>query len=153
MSLEKSAEQDGREVWLAVLDSPQDPAGWGEPASHGFGLLAYLDGWDGRELEAFAAAAAALRPREAAFGGETGQDAREAFAEACQGRTPCSAREDEPLDESLWYMFFASYERDASTLRQPPLIVAFLPGDPLIAEFRGIAARFAAAMNEVLDRE
>jgi hypothetical protein len=50
-------------------------------------------------------------------------------------------------------MFFASYEPDPATRRQPPLIVAFRGGDPRIAGFLLIAQRFAAAMNDVLERE
>jgi hypothetical protein len=152
VSFEKVAEQDGREVWLAVLAAPEEAAGWAGTAKPRGGVLAYLDGWDARELEQFCAETLKLAPSELAFGGEAAEEAREAL-ELVAPDLPSSARGDEPLDESVWYMFFTSYEPDPATRRQPPLIVAFREGDPRVAEFRFIAARFAAAMSEVLERE
>ena len=83
--------------------------------------------------------------------GAAAGDARVALA-LLAPNLPSTIRSDEPLDESVWYMFFASYEPDLSTRRQPPLIVAFREGDPRVAQFRLIAGRFAEAMNEVLER-
>lgn len=152
MSFEKVAEQDGREVWLAVLAAPEDPARWAGTAKPRGGVLAYLDGWDDGELRRFCAEVLKLQPSEMAFGGEAAAAAREAL-KAVAPDLPSTVRGEEPLDESVWYMFFASYEPDPATRRQPPLIVAFRGGDPRIAEFQRVAARFAEAMNEVLERE
>ncbi len=152
MSFEKVAEQDGREVWLAVLAGPEEAARWVGTARPRGGVLAFLDGWGAAELGRFCAEILKLEPSEMAFGGAAAGAAREALALLAPG-LPSTVRGDEPLDESVWYMFFASYEPDPATRRQPPLIVAFRDGDPRIARFRGIAARFAAAMNEVLERE
>jgi hypothetical protein len=152
MSFEKVAEQDGREVWLAVLSAPGEAAGWAGTAKPKGGVLAYLDGWDADELALFCAEILKLEPSEMAFGGKAAPAAREALA-LVDPEMPSTVRSDEPLDESVWYMFFASYEPDPATRRQPPLIVAFLDGDPRIAAFKRIAARFPEAMNEVLERE
>jgi hypothetical protein len=152
MSFEKVAEQDGREVWLAVLSRPGEAASWAGTALPRGGVLAYLDGWDDAQLAEFCREVLKLAPSEAAFGGEAAAAARAALALAAPG-LPSTARGDEPLDESVWYMFFASYEPDPATRRQPPLIVAFRAGDPRAGEFRLLAGRFAAAMNEVLERE
>jgi hypothetical protein len=86
-----------------------------------------------------------------AFGGAAAAAARTALSRVAPA-LPSTARGDEPLDESVWYMFFASYEPDPATRRQPPLIVAFRAGDPRIDAFRRIAARFTAAMNDVFER-
>lgn len=152
MSFEKVAEQDGREVWLAVLSRPGEPASWAATARPRGGVLAYLDGWDDAQLTEFSREVLKLAPSEAAFGGAAAGAAREALARVAPD-LPSTVRGDEPLDESVWYMFFASYEPDPSTRRQPPLIVAFLEGDARAAQFRLLAGRFAAAMNEVLERE
>lgn len=152
MSFAKVAEQDGREVWLAVLSSPEDAAGWAGTAQPRGGVLAYLDGWSGEELGRFCAEVLKLKPSEMAFGGEAAPAARTALAKLDPG-TASTVRHDEPLDESVWYMFFASYEPDPATRRQPPLIVAFREGDPRIEKFSALCRRFAAAMNEVLERE
>lgn len=152
MSFEKAAEQDGREVWLAVLAEPEEAAAWAGTAKPRGGVLAYLDGWDDARLARFCAEVLKLAPSEMAFGGAAAAQARAALARAAPD-LPSTARGDEPLDESVWYMFFASYEPDPATRRQPPLIVAFRAGDPRAAEFRALAARFAAAMNDVLERE
>ncbi len=152
MSLEKVAEQDGREVWLAVLDRPEDAADWAGTARPRGGILAYLDGWSAAELDRFCAEALKLAPSEAAFAGAAAAEARAALARKAPGLAS-TVRGGEPLDESVWYMFFASYEPDPATRRQPPLIVAFRAGDPRAEEFRRLAARFPAAMNEVLERE
>lgn len=152
MSLTKVAEQDGREVWLAVLNGPEEVSGWTGTAKPRGGVLAYLDGWTDAELARFCAGILHLRPSEMAFGGDAAAAARAALARVAP-ELPSTVRGDEALDESVWYMFFASYEPDATTRRQPPLIVAFRDGDPRIAEFKRIAARFAEAMNEVLERE
>lgn len=152
MSLEKAAEQDGREVWLAVLAAPEDPAGWAGTAKPRGGVLAYLDGWDRDELTRFSREVLRLLPSEMAFAGAEASEARDALASVSPD-LPSTVRGDEPLDESVWYMFFASYAPDPATRRQPPLIVAFRDGDPRIAEFRRLAANFAAAMNDVLERE
>ena len=152
MSFEKVAEQDGREVWLAVLSEPEDAAGWSTVAKPRGGVLAFLDGWDDEELDRFCAEILKLKPSEAAFGGEAATEAREALARA-DAEMASTVRDDEPLDESVWYMFFTSYEPDPATRAQPPLIVAFREGDERIKVFRGLAARFAAAMNDVLERE
>src|SRR5579871_5292718 len=151
MGFEKVAELDGREVWLATLAAPEEAAGWAGTAKPRGGVLAYLDGWDAAALGRFCAEILKLAPSEMAFAGEAAAAAREALARV-DPAMPSTARGDEPLDESVWYMFFASYEPDPSTRRQPPLIVAFREGDPRVASFRFIAARFAAAMNEVLER-
>jgi hypothetical protein len=151
VSFEKVAEQDGREVWLAALKRPEEPASWAATARPRGGVLAYLDGWNDAELTAFSREVLKLAPSEAAFGGEAAAEAREALARVAPD-LPSTARGEEPLDESVWYMYFASYEPDPATRTQPPLIVAFREGDPRIAQFRAIAARFAAAMNEVLER-
>lgn len=152
MALEKLAEQDGREVLLSVVGRPEDAASWASRAHAGAGVLAYLDGWSPAELSRLAAAFRPLKPSEVAFGGTGAAAAREAYLKAVPGAV-CSAREDEPLDESVWYMFFASYEPDPSTRRQPPLIVAFRPGDARAEEFRSLCARFTEAMSDVLERE
>lgn len=152
MSFEKVAEQDGREVWLAVLAAPEEAAGWAGTAQPRGGVLAYLDGWGDAELARFCAEILKLKPSEMAFGGAAAAQARAALARLAPD-LPSTVRSDEPLDESVWYMFFASYEPDPATRRQPPLIVAFRDGDPRIQEFQRIAARFAAAMNDVLERE
>jgi hypothetical protein len=152
VSFEKVAEQDGREVWLAVLSSPEEVSRWAGTAEPRVGVLAYLDGWDPAELGRFCAGILKLQPSEMAFGGAVAAQARAALARLAPS-LPSTARNDEPLDESVWYMFFASYEPDPATRRQPPLIVAFRDGDARIESFRRIAARFAAAMNEVLERE
>jgi len=152
MSFEKVAEQDGREVWLAVLAAPEEAAGWAGTAKPRGGVLAYLDGWDDAELARFCAEILKLSPSEMAFGGAAAAQARAALARLAPD-LPSTVRSDEPLDESVWYMFFASYEPDPATRRQPPLIVAFRDGDPRVNEFKRIAARFAEAMNEVLERE
>jgi hypothetical protein len=152
VSFEKVAEQDGREVWLAVLAAPEEVSRWVGTARPRGGVLAYLDGWDSAELGRFCAEILKLLPSEMAFGGAAAALAREALAKIAPD-LPSTVRHDEPLDESVWYMFFASYEPDPATRRQPPLIVAFRDGDPRIESFRRIAARFAEAMNEVLERE
>ena len=152
MSFEKVAEQDGREVWLAVLAAPEEAARWAGTARPRGGVLAYLDGWDAAELGRFCAEILKLEPSEMAFGGAAAAAAREALALVAPD-LPSTVRSDEPLDESVWYMFFASYESAPATRRQPPLITAFRDGDPRIAEFKRIAARFAEAMNDVLERE
>jgi hypothetical protein len=152
MSLEKAAEQDGREVWLAVLERPEEAASWAGTSRPRGGVLAYLDGWDDAALSRFCAEVLKLAPSEAAFGGDAAAAARAALARVAPG-LPSTVRGGEPLDESVWYMFFASYEPDPATRRPPPLIVAFRAGDPRVEEFRALAARFADAMNEVLERE
>jgi hypothetical protein len=152
MSFEKVAEQDGREVWLAVLSAPEEAAGWAGTARPRGGVLAYLDGWSDEELGRFCAEVLKLAPSEMAFGGKAAPAARAALAKTAPGLAS-TVRHDEPLDESVWYMFFASYEPDPATRRQPPLIVAFRAGDPRIAKFSALAQRFAEAMNEVLERE
>ena len=152
MSLEKAAEQDGRTVWLATLTRPGEAAAWRETVGPRAGILACLDGWSASEIAEFCAAAAALAPCEVAFFGPVAEAARRAMSAAAP-KTPVSAREDEPLDESVWYMFFSSDEPDPVTRRPPPLIVALRQGDARVAEFRALAARFSAAMNEVLERE
>jgi len=152
MGLERVAEQDGREVWLATLAAPEEAAGWAGTARPRGGVLAYLDGWSDAELTRFCREILKLEPSEMAFAGAAAAAAREALARVAPA-LPSTVRGDEPLDESVWYMFFASYEPDPATRRQPPLIVAFRAHDARIAEFRLIAARFAAAMNEVLERE
>ena len=152
MTFEKVAEQDGREVWLAALSAPEDAAGWARAARPKGGILAYLDGWDAEQLARFCREILKLEPSEMAFAGAAAADARRALAKL-DPSVPSTVRGDEPLDESVWYMFFASYEPDPATRRQPPLIVAFRDGDPRIALFRSLTARFAEAMNEVLERE
>jgi len=152
MSFEKVAEQDGREVWLAVVAAPEEAAEWAGTARPRGGVLAYLDGWDAGELARFCAEILKLEPSEMAFGGAAAAAAREALAGVAP-ELPSTARGDEPLDESVWYMFFASYEPDPATRRQPPLIVAFRDGDRRAEAFRRIAERFAEAMNDVLERE
>jgi hypothetical protein len=139
-------------VWLAVLSAPEDVSRWAGTAKPRGGVLAFLDGWDAVELGRFCAEILKLRPSEMAFGGAAAGDAREALALLAPD-LPSTVRSDEPMDESVWYMFFASYEPDPATRRQPPLIVAFRDGDPRIDRFKKIAARFAEAMNEVLERE
>ena len=152
MSFEKVAEQDGREVWVAVLAAPVEAARWAGTARPRGGVLAYLDGWNAVELGLFCVEILKLEPSEMAFGGAAAAVAREALARVAPA-LPSTVRSDEPLDESVWYMFFASYEPDPATRRQPPLIVAFRDGDPRIENFKRIAARFSAAMDEVLERE
>lgn len=152
MSFTKVAEQDGREVWLAVLSRPEEPASWAGTARPRGGVLAFLDGWDDAELTSFCREVLRLAPSEAAFAGTQAGAAREALARLAPA-LPSTVRGDEPLDESVWYMFFASYEPDPATRRQPPLIVAFREGDPRVASFKSIAARFGAAMDEVLERQ
>jgi hypothetical protein len=152
MSFEKVAEQDGREVWLAVLAAPEEAARWAGTARPRGGVLAFLDGWNTAELGLFCVEILKLQPSEMAFGGAAAGDAREALALVAPN-LPSTVRSDEPLDESVWYMFFTSYEPEPATRRQPPLIVAFRDGDPRIENFKRIAARFPAAMNEVLERE
>jgi hypothetical protein len=152
MGFEKVAEQDGREVWLATLSDPAEPAGWAGTAKPRGGVLAYLDGWDDAQLGRFCAEILRLEPSEMAFAGDAAAAARAALARVAPA-IPSTVRGDELLDESVWYMFFASYEPDLASRRQPPLIVAFREGDVRIAHFRLIAARFVAAMNEVLERE
>ena len=93
-----------------------------------------------------------LLPSEIAFGGLAAAQARTALAGVAPD-LPSTIRGDEPLDESVWYMFFASYEPDPATRRQPPLIVAFRAGDPRAADFKRLSARFAEAMNDVLERD
>jgi hypothetical protein len=152
MSFERVAAQDGREVWLAVLAAPEEVARWVGTARPRGGVLAYLDGWSPEELGRFCVEILKLEPSEMAFGGAAAGDAREALA-LLAPKLPSTVRSDEPLDESVWYMFFASYEPDPATRTQPPLIVAFRDGDPRIENFKRIAARFPEAMNEVLERE
>jgi hypothetical protein len=152
MSFEKVAEQDGREVWLAVLAAPEEAARWAGTARPRGGVLAFLDGWDEAELGSFCNEILKLEPSEMAFGGKAAAAAREALA-LVDPEMPSTVRSDEPLDESVWYMFFASYEPDPATRRQPPLIVAFRDGDPRAERFKRIAERFPDAMNEVLERE
>lgn len=152
MSFERVAEQDGREVWLAVLSAPEEAALWAGTAKPRGGVLAYLDGWGDGELGRFCAEVLKLEPSEMAFGGKAAPAARAALAKLDPG-TASTVRHDEPLDESVWYMFFASYEPDPATRRQPPLIVAFRKGDQRIEKFSALARRFAAAMNDVLERE
>lgn len=152
MSFEKVAEQDGREVWLAVLSAPEDAARWAGTAKPRGGVLAFLDGWDDAELGRFCTEILKLQPSEMAFGGKAAPAARAALARLAPD-LPSTVRSDEPLDESVWYMFFASYAPDTATRRQPPLIVAFRAGDPRIDGFSRLAERFPAAMNEVLERE
>jgi hypothetical protein len=152
MSFEKVAEQDGREVWLAIVRDPEEPASWAAVARPRGGVLAYLDGWDRSELTSFCREILKLAPSEMAFGGDEAGSAREALEEVAPD-IASTIRGDEALDESVWYMFFASYEPDPATRRQPPLIVAFRDGDDRIADFRLIASDFMAAMNEVLERE
>lgn len=152
MSFEKVAEQDGREVWLAVLAAPEEVSRWAGTSKPRGGVLAFLDGWDAAELGRFCAEILKLEPSEMAFGGKAAAEARESLA-LVDPEMPSTVRSDEPLDESVWYMFFASYEPDPATRRQPPLIVAFRGEDPRIEQFKRIAARFPEAMNEVLERE
>jgi hypothetical protein len=152
MSFDKVAEQDGREVWLAVLSSPDEVSRWVGTAKPRGGVLAYLDGWDPSELGRFCGEILNLEPSEMAFGGAAAAAAREALA-LIAPNMPSTVRSDEPLDESVWYMFFSSYEPEPGTRRQPPLIVAFREADPRIENFKRIAARFAPAMDEVLERE
>ena len=152
MSFEKVSEQDGREVWLAVLAAPEEVSRWVGTAKPRGGVLAYLDDWDADELGRFCAEILKLEPSEMAFGGAAAADAREALS-LVDPEMPSTVRSDEPLDESARYMFFASYEPDPATRRQPPLIVAFRDGDPRIQQFKRIAARFPDAMTEVLERE
>ena len=152
MSFEKVAEQDGREVWLAVLSAPEEAADWAGTARPRGGVLAFLDGWDDAELTRFCAEILKLQPSEMAFGGAAAGDARLALARLAPD-LPSTVRSDESMDESVWYMYFASYEPDPGTRRQPPLIVAFRAGDPRVGIFKIMAGRFAAAMNEVLERE
>ena len=152
MSFEKVAQQDGREVWLAVLSSPEEVSRWIGTAKPRGGVLAYLDGWDAGDLGRFCAEILKLEPSEMAFGGAAAAEAREALA-LVDPELPSTVRSDEPLDESVWYMFFSSYEPDPATRAQPPLIVAFRDGDPRIANFRRLAERFPEAMAEVLERE
>ena len=152
MSFEKVAEQDGREVWLAVLAAPDEVSRWAGTAKPRGGVLAYLDGWDPAELGRFCVEILKLDLSEMAFGGAAAGDAREALA-LLAPKLPSTVRSDEPLDESVWYMFFSSYEPEPATRRQPPLIVAFRDADPRIDNFKRIAARFPAAMNEVLERD
>jgi hypothetical protein len=151
VTFEKVAEQDGREVWLAVLTRPEDAASWAGTARPRGGVLAFLDGWNADELGRFCGEILKLLPSEAAFAGAQAADARSALALQAPD-LPSTVRGDEPLDESVWYMFFASYEPDPGTRRQPPLIVAFRDGDARIPAFRALAARFPAAMNDVLER-
>ncbi|MFI5361586.1 MAG: hypothetical protein ACHQ49_06425 [Elusimicrobiota bacterium] len=152
MSFEKVAEQDGREVWLAVLAAPEEAARWAGTAKPRGGVLAYLDGWDAGDLGRFCSEILKLGPSEMAFAGAAAGEARAALA-LLAPKLPSTVRSDEPLDESVWYMFFASYEPDPATRRQPPLIVAFRDGDSRIGRFRRLAERFPAAMNDVLERE
>ncbi len=152
MGFTKVAELDGREVWLAEMSRPEEPAAWAGVARPRGGVLAYLDGWDDAELTAFCREVLTLEPSEAAFAGAQAAAARAALARVAPA-IPSTVRGDEPLDESVWYMFFASYEPDRATRRQPPLIVAFREGDPRVNAFKSIAARFGAAMNDVLERE
>ena len=152
MGLEKAAEQDGRTVWLAALESPGEAAAWREKVGPRAGILACLDGWSHAELAEFCAAAAALAPCEVAFFGPGAEAACRAMSAAAP-KVPVCARGEEPLDESVWYMFFSNEEPDPVTRRPPPLIVALRQGDARVAEFRALAARFSAAMNEVLERE
>jgi hypothetical protein len=152
MSFEKVAQQDGREVWLAVLAAPEEVSRWAGTARPRGGVLAYLDGWAPEELGRFCVEILKLEPSEMAFAGKAAAAARVALALVAPD-LPSTVRSDEPLDESVWYMFFASYEPDPATRIQPPLIVAFRDGDPRIDGFRRLAARFPEAMNEVLERE
>lgn len=152
MSFRKVAEQDGREVWLGILSSPEEVSDWAGTARPKGGVLAFLDDWDAGELDRFAAQVLKLQPSEAAFAGTQATQAREALARMAPG-LPSTVRGDEPMDESVWYMFFASYEPDPATRRQPPLIVAFREGDLRAAQFELLCARFTAAMDEVLERE
>lgn len=151
MKLDKVAELDGRKVWLAILSDPDDPASW-DAATPDFGLLACLDGWDENELAIFAAAAAARKPSEAAFAGEEAESALDALRAAAP-KIHATAREEEPLDESVWYMFYANTKPDPVTRVPPPLIVALRSTDPRIGEFKLMAGRFAEAMNDVLERD
>ncbi len=152
MSFDKVADQDGREVWLAVLAAPEEVSRWVGTAKPRGGVLAYLDGWDSAELGRFCAEILKLEPSEMAFAGADAAAARETLALIAPNLSS-TIRSDEPLDESVWYMFFASYEPDPATRAQPPLIVAFRDRDPRIENFKRIAARFPEAMNEVLERE
>ena len=152
MSFERVAEQDGREVWLAVLAAPEEVSRWVGTSKPRGGVLAFLDGWNPAELGRFCVEILKLEPSEMAFGGAAAGDAREALA-LLAPNLPSTVRSDEPLDESVWYMFFSSYEPDPATRAQPPLIVAFRDGDPRINGFKLLAARFPDAMNEVLERE
>lgn len=161
MSLEKIAEQDGREVWLAVLAAPGDAASWAGTARPDCGVLAYLDAdaWTADETDAFVEAVVKLSPSEVAAGGSAAVELKEAFEQELKlhPRTPpvaATAHPDKSLDEAVWYMFFATIpERPAGELKQPPLIVSFRAGDPRVEQFKALAANFAAAMNDVLERE
>jgi hypothetical protein len=153
MSLEKAVVHDGREVWLAVLAAPEEASRWSEQGLSRAGVLAYLDGWDDAALGRFCAEMLKIYPSEMAFGGACAQAARAALSRVAPALPGAARDSDEPLDESVWYMVHSSYEPDAATRRQPPLIAAFGAGDPRIAEFKRLAARFAAAMKDVFDRE
>jgi len=161
MSFEKVAEQDGREVWLAVLAAPEEAAGWTAGARPGCGVLVFLDAdaWDADELDRFVEETLKFSPSEVATAGAGATDVEEAFDQelALHPRKPAvltTAHPDDALDEAVWYMFFATIPGlPPGELRQPPLVVAFREGDPRIKEFRGLASRFAAAMNDVLERE
>jgi hypothetical protein len=161
MSFEKVAEQDGREVWLAALSSPEDAASWAATARPGCGVLVFLDAdaWDADQLDRFVEATLKFQPSEVAAAGSGATDLEDAFDQelALHPREPVvltTAHPDDAVDEAVWYMFFATITGlPPGELRQPPLIVAFREGDERIEAFRRISARFAAAMNDVLERE
>ncbi|MBI3565602.1 MAG: hypothetical protein HY079_10435 [Elusimicrobia bacterium] len=161
MAFEKAAELDGREVWLATLSRPEDAAAWAGTARQDCGVLLFLepDDWDADQLDRFVEEVLKYAPSEVAIAGDSAHDARAAFEQEQRlhprpRTTMVTAREDEELDESVWYMFYATIDGvKAGDLKQPPLIVAFVEGDPRAAAFKSIAARFGAAMNEVLERD
>jgi len=161
MALEKVAEQDGREVWLATLSGPGDAASWAGTARPGCGVLAYLEegDWDADETDRFVEEVLKFSPSEVAAAGSGCADLEAALDQelSLRPRAPAvatTAHPDKALDEAVWYMFFATIPTVApGELRQPPLIVAFRAGDPRAGELRALAARFAAAMNDVLERE
>ena len=161
MSFEKVAEQDGREVWLAVLARPGEAASWSGPDLKDGGVLLFLDAetWDADGLDAFVEAVLRLGPSEIAVSGTAGDEVKDAFDQELKLHplprpVSVTVREEEELDESVWYMFFATIDRGAPAgPRQPPLVVAFADGDSRADAFKSIAARFGAAMNEVLERQ
>lgn len=161
MALEKIAEQDAREVWLATLAGPRDAASWAGTARRGYGLLAFLDAdsWDADELDAFVEETLKFEPSEAACAGAGAQDLEDAYDQelSLHPREPAvqtTSHPDKELDEAVWYMFYATIPTlPPGELKQPPLIVAFREGDPRIDELKKLAANFAAAMNDVLERE
>lgn len=160
MSLTKIAEQDGREVWLAVVESPRDPASW-ESATPGCGVLAFLDedAWDADAIDEFVEEVLKRSPSEVATAGSGAADLEAAFDQELALRprgTPVAitSHPDKTLDEAVWYMFYATIPgASAGAPRQPPLVAAVRAGDPRVEELRALGARFADAMNEVLERE